>query len=508
MRNPKSAAGHGWPAIAGGVLCSLMFAIGLAAADAGRPEPQAATRQAVPAPAVPPVSRAPQTRPAPRPVPDAVDVSGAFERTATLAGPSVVELYTTSYLAGQGLVPRTTDLIRTERASGSGVIVDPEGYIVTNAHVVQGAQRLRVEIPIPATGRSILAMRSRSVSGEVLGIDLETDLAVIKIDERDLPALPLGDSDELTTGQLVLAFGSPLGLHNTVSLGIVSAVARQLEPDSPMIYVQTDASINSGSSGGPLVDLRGNVVGINTLILSRSGAYEGVGFAAPSNIVRTVYEHIRRHGRVRRGDIGVRAQTVTPVLAAGLKLPRDSGVVLADVLPGSPAARSGLRVGDVVVALDGKPMENGRQLQVGLYRRFVGDIVSLDVLRDGQPLTFPVAMIERDDPFAAISPTGDPREHLVPRLGILGVELTPRIASTVRQLRSDRGVVVASMVANAIEARQGGLAVGDVIRAINTAPVDGLATLRRALDALPAGTAVVLQLERQGELMYLAFTVE
>jgi serine protease Do len=498
----------GWPFIAGGVLCSAIFVMGSGTAEAGRPEPQAATRQAAPAPATPPVPMAPQSRPATRSLPDAADVSGAFERTARQASPSVVELYTTSYLPGQGLVPRATDLIRTERASGSGVIVDPEGYIVTNAHVVQGAQRLRVEIPIPAAGQSILAMRSRSVSGEVVGIDLETDLAVIKVTARDLPALPLGDSDELSAGQLVLAFGSPLGLHNTVSLGIVGAVARQLEPDSPMIYVQTDASINAGSSGGPLVDLRGQVVGINTLILSRTGAYEGVGFAAPSNIVRTVYEHIRRHGRVRRGDIGVRAQTVTPELAAGLKLPRDSGVVLADVLPGSPAARSGLRVGDLVVALDGKPMENGRQLQVGLYRRFVGDIVSLDILREGQPLTFPVAMIERSDPLAAISPTGDPREHLVPRLGILGVELTPRIAAMMQQLRTDRGVVVASMVANAIEARRGGLAVGDVIRAINTTPVDGLAMLRRALDALPAGAPVVLQLERQGELMYLAFSVE
>ena len=141
----------------------------------------------------------------------------------------------------------------------------------------------------------------------------------------------------MRSGQLVLAFGSPLGLDNSVSLGVVSAIARQLEPESPMIYVQTDASINSGSSGGPLVDLRGRIVGINTLILSQAGGFEGLGFSAPSNIVRTVYEQIRRFGRVRRGDIGVRAQTVTPILARGLALPRDRGVVLADALPGSPA---------------------------------------------------------------------------------------------------------------------------------------------------------------------------
>ena len=323
----------------------------------------------------------------------ASDLSSSLEATARLVGPAVVQIFTTLYTPGEGVVPRTADLVTTERASGSGVIVDPDGYIVTNAHVVRGAQRLRVELPVPAAGQSILAARSRTVSGQVVGIDLETDLAVIKVDARGLPALTFGDSDELKPAQMVLALGSPLGLQNSVSLGVVSAVARQLEPESTMIYVQTDASINPGSSGGPLVDLRGRLVGINTLILSQAGGNEGLGFAAPSNIVRTVYEQIRKNGRVRRGDIGVRAQTVTPALAAGLNLARDYGVVIADVTPGGPAARAGLRSGDLVVALDGKPMENGRQLQVSLYRRLVGDVVSLDILRDGQSLKVPVAMV-------------------------------------------------------------------------------------------------------------------
>jgi len=235
-------------------------------------------------------------------------------------GPSEVETFTTSYAPANGLVPRTTDLVTTGRASGSGVIVDPEGYVVTNAHVVRGAQRLRVEIPVPIAGQSILARQSRTVSGQVVGIDVETDLAVVRIGERNLTALTFGDSDELKAGHVVVAFGSPLGLHNSVSLGVVSAVARQLEPESPMIYVQTDASINPGSSGGPLVDVNGRIVGINTLIVSQTDGNEGLGFAAPSNIVRTVYEQIRKQGRVRRGDIGVRAQTVTPALASGLTL--------------------------------------------------------------------------------------------------------------------------------------------------------------------------------------------
>ena len=438
----------------------------------------------------------------------ASDLSSSLEATARLAGPAVVQIFTTLYTPGEGVVPRTADLVTTERASGSGVIVDPDGYIVTNAHVVRGAQRLRVELPVPAAGQSILATRSRAVSGQIIGMDLETDLAVIKVDARGLPALTFGDSDELKPAQLVLALGSPLGLQNSVSLGVVSAVARQLAPESTMIYVQTDASINPGSSGGALVDLRGRLVGINTLKFSQAGGNEGLGFAAPSNIVRTVYEQIRKNGRVSRGDIGVRAQTVTPALAAGLNLARDYGVVIADVTPGGPAARAGLQSGDLVVALDGKPMENGRQLQVSLYRRVVGDVVSIDILRDGRSMRVPVAMVERRDPLAGLSASTDPRQNLVPRLGILAVNLDRRISEMLPVLRVTSGVVVASTVAGALDALDGGLAAGDVIYAVNRTQVMGLTHLRAMLDGLKTGDPVVLQLERRGELIYLAFTVE
>jgi serine protease Do len=342
----------------------------------------------------------------------------------------------------------------------------------------------------------------------VIGLDLETDLAVIKVDAGPLPALSIGDSEQLRPGQLVMAFGNPLGMQNTVSLGVVSSVARQLEADSPMIYLQTDAAIHSGSSGGPLVDLQGRIVGINTLMVSRTGGYEGLGFAAPANIVRTVYEQIRVHGRVRRGDIGVRAQTITPELAAGLGLARDHGVVLADVLPRSPAAKAGLAAGDIVLALDGKPMENSRQLQVGLYRHVVGDIVSLEVLRDGRSSAFPVALTERLDGAAGEAASADPRRHLVPQLGILAVALDPRVAQLLPAVRGARGVVVLSTVNGAIETRNGGLAPGDVIYAVNRTPVGELTALRAALDAIGPGQPIVLQLERNGELQYLTFLAE
>ena len=436
-----------------------------------------------------------------------VDLSGALETTAQSASRAVVEVFTTSYTTGDGVVPRSADLVWTQRASGSGVIVDPAGYIITNAHVVRGAQRVRVELPPAVSGQSILASRGRVVSAEVVGLDLETDLAVLKVAEQKLAAIAFGDSDDLKAGQLVMALGSPLGLHHTVSVGVVSAVARQLEPESPMIYVQTDASINPGSSGGPLVDLRGRLVGINTLIASRAGGDEGLAFAAPSNIVRTVYEQIRKSGRVRRGDIGVRAQTITPTLAAGLGLPRETGVILADVSPRSQAASAGLRPGDLVLTVDGKVMENGRQFQVTLYRRFVGDVVTLEVMRDGETIKFPIAMTERNDAFN-LSATADPRENLVARLGILGVTVNPQIAAMLPIQRVTSGILVASTVQAAIDARDGGLAAGDVIYAVNRTPVQHLSALRAAIDALKPGDPVVLHLERRGELLYVAFSIE
>jgi serine protease Do len=435
------------------------------------------------------------------------DFDNSIEALVRTVDPSVVQIFTTGLASAAGVVTDQSNLVTTQRASGSGVIVDAEGYIVTNAHVVRGASRIRVEIPIVPTGQSLLARRSRVAPARLIGLDEETDIAVLRVEERGLPALSFGDSDEIRAGQMVLAFGSPLGLQNSVSLGIVSAVARQLEAESPMVYVQTDAAINSGNSGGPLVDARGRLVGVNTLILSGPASAAAPGFAAPSNIVRTVFEQIKRTGRVRRGEIGVRAQTITPVLAAGLGLKRDQGAVLSDVAPGSPADRAGLSIGDLVLTLDGKPIENGRQLHVNLYRREVGDLVRLEVLRGDKPTTVTVSMAERSDPLSAASLLPDPRENVVARLGILAATLDPKVAAGL-PLRSKSGVVVASASAGALASDNGGLQPGDVIHAVNGEWISDLPALRTAVDGAKPGAAVVLQIERRGVLMYLAFTVE
>ena len=257
----------------------------------------------------------------------------------------------------------------------------------------------------------------------MVGIDQESDLALLKVVETGLPFLPLGDSEALRQGQIVVALGSPLGLEGSVTFGVVSAVARQVKPDGRMVYIQTDAPINPGNSGGPLLDAEGQVVGINSFILTQSGGSEGIGFAAPSNIVRTVIDQLRKTGRVRRGEIGVVAQTITPTLAAGLGLGQTWGVVLADVTPDGPGAAAGLRVADIVLTLDGKVTENARQFLVNLYPHAVGDTVILEVLRGTERRKVPVAVVERPSDPARLADLVSPERNVVGRLGILGLDL-------------------------------------------------------------------------------------
>ena len=331
---------------------------------------------------------------------------------------------------------------------------------------------------------------------------------VLKTRETGLPHLPLGDSDELRQGQLVFAFGSPLGLENSVSTGVVSATARQLRPEDPMIYIQTDAPINPGNSGGPLVDASGRLMGINMLIFSQSGGSEGLGFAAPSNIVRNVYEQIRKSGRVRRGEIGVRAQTITPNLARGLNLPRELGVILSDVYPGGPGADAGLELGDVVLTLDGKSMENGRQFQVNLYRRTVGERVTLRVQRGSEITDFGVKVVERPDDPNRFRDMVHPDRNLVEELGILGVDYEQALASQLPRLRKGSGVVVAARSIETVSFQDSGLLPGNVIQAVNRLPVATLSELRASLARLRPGDPVVLQIDRQGRMLFVSLVVE
>jgi serine protease Do len=388
------------------------------------------------------------------------------------------------------------------------VILSADGYIVTNAHVIEGGRRFVVVVPRPAAtgapGRSAVRAASLEVPARLVGSDQETDLAVLKVDLSDLSPATLGDSDSLAAGQIVLAFGAPLGLANSVTMGVVSATGRQLRPEDRMVYLQTDTPINPGNSGGPLVDARGRVVGINTLILSQSGGSEGIGFAAPSNIVRYIYEQIRTHRRVRRGEVGVFAQSITPDLAVALKLARAWGVILGDVYPTSPAARAGLRPGDVILSVDGKTVENGRQFDVTVYRRAAGEQVALEVGRGLQRFTVRVPVVERQDP-SRLSDMVTQERNLLPRLGVLGLDLTEELTQYLPGLREARGVVVAAVATDGAAA---GLEPGDVILSAGDAAIRTLLDLKGALDRLPVGAPVVLHVNRRGQLRFVTVTSE
>ncbi|HEY8549546.1 MAG TPA: trypsin-like peptidase domain-containing protein [Vicinamibacterales bacterium] len=425
------------------------------------------------------------------------------------AAPAVVQI---SVIAYAGLTGETGGgaAIARQRAGGSGVILHPDGYILTNAHVVSGARRIRVRLPpAPADPRSgsIVRPPGRSLDATIVGLDAETDLAVLKVEARDLPVLTLADSDDLRPGHLVLAFGNPLGLDQSVSVGVVSAVGRQRTADDPMVYIQTDAPINPGSSGGPLLDMAGRVVGINTFILSESGGSDGLGFAVPSNIARTVFEQLRTTGVVRRGTLGIAAQTITPAFASGLRLTRAAGVIVADVVEGGPGDLAGLQPGDMILTLDGKPMENARQLEVNLYGRRVGDVVELEVDRGGTLMKTSAAIRERPNDPGRFGGLVTLEDHLVAPLGILALEIDPALAAQLPQLRAPRGILVAARAQSAPSA-EAGLLPGDVVIALNGAGVGTLAEFRDAVGRIEPGGACVLQVQRGERLMYVVVEIE
>ena len=437
------------------------------------------------------------------------DFSQSIQDAVARVLPSVVQIITSGY-APLGAGQRSGDLLTRTRGGGSGVILDPDGFIITNAHVVEGARRIQVRLPLAtsgaARGTSILERAGDLVGATVVGIDRETDLAVLKIQRTGLPALELADSDDVRTGLVVLAFGSPFGLENSVSMGVVSAPARQLQAEAPMIYIQTDATINPGNSGGPLVDTTGRVVGINTLIFSRDGGSDGIGFAAPSNIVKFVYQQIKTNFRVHRGVIGVGSQTISPGLAQGLGLPREYGVVISDVYPGSPAQAAGLQIGDVILAMDDRPMENARQFEVNLYGKTIGGPVTLDIARGTDTIRRRVTVVERPSEGQEFIDLASPERNLVPELGLLCITVDARVAGMLGALRANAGVLVAAkeqVVGPGAEFQP-----GDIIHMVNRTPISNLEQLKAELAKFRPLEPVVVQIERRGQLRFIFFEME
>jgi len=377
-----------------------------------------------------------------------------------------------------------------QKSLGSGFVVDANGYILTNNHVVENATKIKVKLA-----------DSRVMDAKVVGTDPQTDLAVLKVAASGLPVLKMADSDRTEVGEWVLAFGSPFGLTQTMTAGIISAKGRVIGAGPYDNFLQTDAAINPGNSGGPLVDLEGRVVGINTMIASQSGGFQGVGFAIPSAMASSVYGQIVKNGKVSRGWLGVQIQSLTPELSKSFNLEPDKGVLVAQVEPDSPASRSGLQSGDVIMKYNGKDIHNAQDLSLAVADTPAGSAAKLDVLRNGRPTTLEVKVGQRAEKVAESS--GSPEETEHGKLGMTVERITPEIARAMN-LTSSRGALV-SDVRRGSPADDAGVEAGDVIREINHAPVNTVGDLMGVVRSLKAGSTVLLKVQRQDQVMFLAF---
>jgi serine protease Do len=356
------------------------------------------------------------------------------------------------------------------------VLISPDGYIVTNNHVIDGA----VDINVTLKDRRIM-------HAKLIGADPLTDLAVIKINGTDLPNAPWGDSTELKPGETVLAFGNPFGMNFTVTRGIVSALNRpnpfSQNRRAPGSFIQTDAAINPGNSGGPLVDARGEVIGINTFLISSSDSFSGMGFAIPTQIVRPTVEALIRDGKVRHGYMGIGISDVTPENAKFFHVENNEGAVVTQVEDGSPAAKAGLKVGDVITEVNGQKVSDASQLQIEVGQKQPGTTIKLEVLRDGKNEKFAVTLEEMGSRDQGTKEASNGNK---PRWGLGLEDLTPDVRQQIQAASDLRGAVV-EQVQPGSPADNAGLQRGDVITEVNRKPVRSASDVQNALAAVPKG---------------------
>lgn len=383
---------------------------------------------------------------------------------------------------------------REGQGAGSGVIISPDGYVLTNDHVVDGADEITVTLP-----------DKREFSGKVVGLDPQTDLAVVKVDATDLPFVPWGNSSHLRVGEYVLAVGNPFGLNSTVTMGIISALGRggmgitQYED-----FIQTDAAINPGNSGGALVNIKGELVGINTAIFSQSGGYQGVGFAVPTNLAKPVYDSLVKTGKVVRGFLGVGIQEINADLAQSFQLDQTKGALVTNVVPGSPADEAGLQRGDVVVEYQGKPVLDPRSLQHHVIRTTVGSEVSMVVMRDGHKKTVKTVIREQDNPTQVAQ--ASPVEKEGPLAGVAVQNLDNGIAQQLGLEKNINGVVVMDVAPGSYAARAG-LTQGDVISEINRKPVHSEEDFVKVISHLKENASALIFIHRGKGALYLNIKV-
>ncbi len=385
---------------------------------------------------------------------------------------------------------------QTVRSMGSGVIVSKDGYILTNNHVVQGADKLTV----------ILADKEK-YSAKVIGADPQTDVAVIKIDAKDLPAANLGNSDEVNVGQWVIAVGNPFQLLHTVTAGIISAKGRsEIGLADYEDFIQTDAAINPGNSGGALADLNGNVIGINTAINSPSGGNVGIGFAIPINMAKSVMDKLISEGKVSRGYLALMPQDIDENLAKALKLKSTKGSLVGDVIPGGPADKAEIQRGDIISKFDGKDVENSTQLRTMVAQKKPGTVVTVTLLRDGKEKEVKVKLGERPTERSAETPQPtEPEEQTYKKLGLSVQDLTPDIANQLGY-RNEQGVLIAD-VAGGSSAEDAGLQRGDLIQEVNRIKVTSVKEFKTPIEELKSGDSAALLVRRGQNTFFVAIQI-
>jgi serine protease Do len=421
----------------------------------------------------------------------------AMETLAARVTPAVVNVAVTSHSkpeTAEGDMPQLPDGVppmfgpffnhptrpqsQIEHGIGTGVLISPDGYIVTNNHVVDGA----VDINVTLKDRRIM-------HAKLIGTDPLTDLAVIKIEGNNFPNAPWGNSTELRPGQTVLAFGNPFGFRFTVTRGIVSGLNRpnpfSQNRRSPGSFIQTDAAINPGNSGGPLVDARGEVIGINTFLVSSSNSFSGMGFAIPTQIVRPTVEALIRDGKVHHGYMGIGISDVTPENAKFFHVDNNEGAVVTQVEDGSPAAKAGLKVGDVITELNGQKVADASELQIEVGQKQPGTTIKLDVLRDGKNVNETITLEEMGSRDHDGKESGD-NSHGKPRWGLGLTDMTPELRQQLQASGEVHGAVV-EQVQPGSAADNAGLQRGDVIVEVNRHPVQNADDVQKALSAVPKG---------------------
>jgi len=395
-----------------------------------------------------------------------------------------------------------TQTLAKEHGSGSGVIISPDGYILTAYHVVEGARRVRVALG-PQSPLHAISSQPKFQNAEVIGGLRDADVAILKIAGHDLPTIPFSDPATLRQGQIVAAFGSPEGLTNSLSTGVVSSVSRQIESDDFMTYVQTDASQAPGSSGGPLLNMDGKLVGIVVFSITDRGKHEGLGFAVPSAMAQFVYEQVRQSGSVKRASLGYDVQGVTPLLASALGLPRENGVIVDSASADAPSDKQPLQSGDVILQFDGADLLSVPDLNWALLHKKPGDRVKVELWRKSKNVASEIVLASPPPEDADPLPPTGVEQNLVPKLGVAAsvIRKEPGVSGTVAQ-----GVVVTARLRGSDSPID--LAVGDVIHSVNTVSVTSVQQLRDVLDRFKTGDAVALEIEHNGKPMFLAFEME